>query len=57
MKSAEEIRKEVLSSDTREVAKILDSLDKTSMVLARTYLMALSDRERMAETRLNEVAI
>ncbi len=55
MKSAEEIRKELLSSETKEVAEILESLDKTSMVLAKTYLMALADRERMKETMLKEV--
>lgn len=59
MKSAEEIRKEMLSSDTEEVAKILETLDGNSIVLARTYMMALSDRQKIEEmsfTRKNTAA-
>lgn len=44
MKTAEEIRKEILSSETEEVAKILENLDENSIVLARTYMTALADR-------------
>lgn len=47
MKSAEEIRKEMFSSDTEEVAKILETLDENSTVLARTYMTALSDRQKI----------
>ena len=50
-RSAEEIRKEMLSSDTKEVAKILESLDENSAVLARTYMMALADRQRLEEIK------
>ena len=35
MKGAEEIRKEMLSSDTEEVTKILEMLDENSIILAR----------------------
>ena len=52
MKPTEEIRKEMLSSDTKEVAKILETLDGNSIVLARTYMTALSDRQRMEEEEL-----
>lgn len=51
MKSAEEIRKEMLSSDTKEVAEILESLDENSIVLARTYMTALADRQQIEKTR------
>ena len=47
MKLTEETRKEMLSSDTKEVAKILETLDENSIVLARTYMTALSDRQRL----------
>lgn len=47
MKGAEEIRKEMLSSDTEEVTKILESLDENSIVLARTYMTALADRQKI----------
>lgn len=57
MKGTEEIRKTILSYDTKEVAEILESLDKTSIVLAKTYLMALSDRKRIEETKMEEVAV
>lgn len=51
-KSAEEIRKEMLSSDTEEVAKILETLDENSIVLARTYITALADRQRTEKEKL-----
>ena len=35
MKGAEEIRRTVLSSDTEEGTKILESLDESSIILAR----------------------
>lgn len=57
MKGAEEIRKEMLSSDTEEVTKILESLDENSIVLARTYMTALSDRQKMEKTKLAAEAV
>lgn len=51
-RSAEEIRKEMLSSDTEEVTKILESLDENSIVLARTYMTALSDRQKIEKVKL-----
>ena len=47
MRTAEEIEKEILSSDTEEVVMILETLDKNSMVLARTYMMALADKQEI----------
>lgn len=55
MKSTEEIRKEMLSSDTEEVTKILESLDENSIVLARTYMTALSDRQKIENAKLATV--
>lgn len=52
MKNAEEIRKAMFSTDTKEVAKILETLDENSVVLARTYMMALSDRQKIEEAKL-----
>jgi len=57
MKGVEEIRKEMLSSDTEEVAKILETLDENSIVLARTYMTALADRQRIERTKLEVAAV
>lgn len=56
MKGAEEIRKTILSSDTEEVAKILETLDENSIVLARTYMTALSDRQKIEKAKLERLA-
>ena len=57
MKGAEEIRKTILSSDTEEVTKILESLDENSIVLARTYMTALADRQKIEKAKLAAAAI
>lgn len=57
MKGAEEIRKEMLSSDTEEVAKILETLDENSIVLARTYMTALADRQKLEKAKLAAAAV
>lgn len=56
-RSAEEIRKEILSSDTEEVAKILETLDKNSIILARTYMTALADRQELEKAKLAAAAV
>lgn len=56
MKGAEEIRKTMLSSDTEEVARILESLDENSIVLARTYMTALADRQKIEKARQAKLA-
>lgn len=56
MSMAEEIRKTILSSDTEEVVKILETLDKNSMVLARTYITALVDKQELEEAKLTVTA-
>ena len=57
MKGAEEIRRTVLSSDTEEVTKILESLDENSIVLARTYMTALADRQKLEKAKLAAAAV
>lgn len=56
-RSAEEIRKEMLSSSTAEVTKILESLDENSIVLARTYMTALADRQKIEKAKLAAAAV
>lgn len=57
MKGTEETRKEMLSSDTKEVAKILETLDENSIVLTRTYMTALSDRQKIEKAKLAAAAV
>ena len=57
MKGAEEIRKTILPSDTEEVTKILESLDENSIVLARTYMTALADRQKLEKAKLAAAAV
>ena len=56
-RSAEEIRKEMLSSSTAEVTKILESLDENSIVLARTYMTALADSQKIEKAKLAAAAV
>lgn len=51
MNATEETRKEILASDTEEVTKILETLDNSSIILARTYMTALSDRQQIEKAR------
>lgn len=57
MKGAGEIRKTMLSSETEEVTKILESLDENSIVLARTYMTALADRQKIEKAKLAAAAV
>lgn len=56
MRNTEETRKAMVSSDTEEVAKILETLDENSIVLARTYMTALSDRQKIEKAKLERLA-
>lgn len=51
MNTAEDIRKEIFSSDTEKVAKILGTLDQNSIILARTYMTALSDKQKIEKAK------
>lgn len=53
----DEIRKAMMDSDTEEVAKILETLDENSKVLAKTYLSALADKQRLENAKLAVAAI
>lgn len=57
MKNIEESRKAMISSDAKEVVEILEALDENSITLARTYMMALSDRQRIERSKLEGVAV
>lgn len=56
MRNTEETRKAMVSSDTEEVTKILETLDENSIVLARTYMTALSDRQKIEKAKLERLA-
>lgn len=51
MKDAEEIRKAMLSSNIEEIVAILNTLDNNSIVLAKTYMSALADKQKLEEAR------
>ena len=57
MKNTDEMRKAMFSPDTEEVAKILEMLDKNSIVLARTYMTALADRQKLEDAKLTAAAV
>ena len=54
MAKTEEIRKTVVAPDSEEVAKLLESLDENSKVLAKTYL---ADRQRMERSKAALAAV
>lgn len=56
MTNTEEIRKTVVAPDSEEVAKLLESLDENSKVLAKTYLSALADRQRIERNKAAALA-
>ncbi len=51
MKTTAEIKKEIVSPEAKEVVKILENLDEYSIVLARTYMTALSDKQKVEEIK------
>lgn len=57
MTNTEEIRKTVVAPDSEEVAKLLESLDENSKVLAKTYLSALADRQRIERNKAALAAV
>lgn len=52
MKSEQEGRKAISSSESEEIAKVLENLDGNSIVLAKMYMTALSDRQKFEKTKL-----
>lgn len=57
MVSTEEIRKTITSPESEEVAVLLESLDENSKVLAKTYLSALADRQRLEKSKAALAAV
>ena len=56
MRNKVEMQKAIVSSDTEEVTKILETLDENSIVLARTYMTALSDRQKIEKAKFERLA-
>lgn len=57
MANTEEIRKTIASPENDEVAVLLESLDENSKVLAKTYLSALADRQRLEKSKAAAAAL
>ncbi len=57
MANTEEIRKTIASPENEEVAVLLESLDENSKVLAKTYLSALADRQRLEKSKATAAAL
>jgi len=57
MANTEEIRKTIASPENEEVAVLLESLDENSKVLAKTYLSALADRQRLEKSKAALAAV
>ena len=57
MANTEEIRKTIASPENEEVAVLLESLDENSKVLAKTYLSALADRQRLENSNAALAAV
>lgn len=54
-----EIQRNFLSKDTKEMANLLESLDDKSLILAKIYLSALADAQRMSaeKTTISVMAV
>ncbi len=57
MANTEEIRKSMNATDTKEVTDLLESLDDNSKALAKTYLSALADRQRIERIKLEAISV
>ena len=59
MVNTEEIRKAMLAPDTDEVKALLEeiSTDEGSRVLAKTYISALADRQRLERSKAELAAV
>ncbi len=57
MKTAEEIRKEIFSSETEGVIKVLEELDINSKALASAYINALADKQKVDEMKVKAIAV
>ncbi|MDE6874212.1 MAG: hypothetical protein K2P87_07115 [Lachnospiraceae bacterium] len=57
MANTEEIRKTITAPENEEVAILLESLDENSKVLAKTYMSALADRQRLEKSKAAAAAL
>lgn len=46
------INRAIVSNDTKEVTELLENLDETSKLLAKTYLSALADKQQLEKSNL-----
>ena len=53
----EELRKSMNGTDTKEVTELLEILDESSKLLAKTYLSALVDRQQLEKSNLVATAV
>lgn len=52
MVTAEEIRKTMESYESEKAAILLESLDESSKILAKTYLSALLDKQNLEKRKV-----
>lgn len=52
-----DINRAIVATDTKEVTDLLESLDDNSKALAKTYLSALADRQRIERIKLEAVSV
>lgn len=52
-----DINRAIVATDTKEVTDLLESLDDNSKALAKTYLSALADRQRIERIKLETVSV
>lgn len=57
MANTKEIRKVMESPDSKRTAELLDLLDENSKTLAKVYISALADRQRMDGIKAAELAV
>ena len=53
----EELRKSMNGTDTKEVTELLEILDESSKLLAKTYLSALADKQQLEKSNLVATAV
>ena len=51
------IQKSMLPPESHEISVLLESLDNNSRILAKTYLTALADRDRMEKAKQTAMVV
>ena len=55
--NVEEKRNAIFSQDAKEIFSILETLDKHSIILAKTYVTALADRNNIEKESQKTMAV